>query len=160
MLQHDAGGNDIWFGSEESPRKPQLIVTTSGGEATGFALSAHLDATTAPSDPAPFGRWENPWFGTAQGLNEGATRSGAIPPVSLPPRIRVTLLNPIELELSWDVVTEADYEIQMRHLWSDEEWNTTHHLTAPPGTFRIPVVIRSQTMFLRVVRIDQELSAD
>jgi hypothetical protein len=158
VLLQDTGGNDIWFGSEESPRKPQLIVTTSGSGATGLALSSLPDATTAPSDPAPFGRLENPWLGMDREMDEAATRSGTVPPASPPPHIRVTRLNPIELELAWDVETEADYEIQLRRSWSDEEWITTHHMTVPPGTFRIPVVIRSQTIFLRVVRIQQDLS--
>ena len=31
IVKMDAGGNDIWFGSEESTRQPQLMVETVGG---------------------------------------------------------------------------------------------------------------------------------
>ena len=41
IVKLDAGGNDIWFGSEESARKPQLIVETSGSGSSPYALTVN-----------------------------------------------------------------------------------------------------------------------
>ena len=156
----DAGGNDIWFGSDESSRRPELIIETSGGGTDHFTLSSHSDATASSTEPVLFGGWETPWLWLDQEMDEGTASSGTIPLVSPPPRIRFTRLNPTKVELAWDVVTEADYEIQIRRSWNDGQWTTIHRTTASPGTFRIPLVVSPRNAFLRVVRIDRGLSAE
>jgi hypothetical protein len=66
VLKHDAGGNDVWFGSGESTRKPQLIIATSG---IGSALSeevANLRMTWDPGAEA----WQLVWAGSSWVLQE------------------------------------------------------------------------------------------
>ena len=41
IVKLDAGGNDIWFGSEESPRKPQLIIQTTGSGTVTYNLTVN-----------------------------------------------------------------------------------------------------------------------
>jgi dienelactone hydrolase len=41
IVKMDAGGNDIWFGSEESARKPQLIIETSGTGTVTYSLTVN-----------------------------------------------------------------------------------------------------------------------
>ena len=71
ILRMDSGGNDIWFGSEESARKPQLVIQTSGTSTTTYNLTVNhgtgtgsysagttvnIAATAAPSGQV-FDRW-------------------------------------------------------------------------------------------------------
>jgi hypothetical protein len=119
----DAGGNDIWFGSEESSRKPQLIVETVDGGASLLALTPQ--AVTALPEPL---------------------------------RIRCTWLTSTELELGWELVEDADYEIQVRTSATDGVWTTIHRATSAPGTVTFPVVIDSDstTAFFRVVQLNRD----
>jgi hypothetical protein len=41
IVKMDAGGNDIWFGSEESARQPQLIIETSGSGTVTYSLTVN-----------------------------------------------------------------------------------------------------------------------
>ena len=87
IVKMDAGGNDIWFGSEESTRKPQLIVETVGGVGTStYALTVNsgtgsgsyaagttvnLVAASAPSGQE-FDRWTGD-VGTVANVNAATT---------------------------------------------------------------------------------------
>ena len=46
IVKMDAGGNDVWFGSEESARKPQLIVETGGGGSPSYQLTVNNGSGT------------------------------------------------------------------------------------------------------------------
>ena len=83
ILRLDSGGNDIWFGSEESSRKPQLVIQTSGTSATTQSLTANLgsddDSTIGLENLRGFletiwdpteGQWLIGWSGAAWVLQE------------------------------------------------------------------------------------------
>ena len=82
IIKMDAGGNDIWFGSEESARKPRLIVETGGSAASAYTLTVNngsgsgsyaagttlnLVAASAPSGQV-FDRWTGD-VGTVANVN-------------------------------------------------------------------------------------------
>ena len=86
IIKMDAGGNDIWFGSEESARKPRLIVETGGSAASAYTLTVNngsgsgsyaagttlnLVAASAPSGQV-FDRWTGD-VGTVANVNTGTT---------------------------------------------------------------------------------------
>jgi hypothetical protein len=118
IIKLDAGGNDVWFGSDESSRKPQLIVETGDSGASPFALN-----------------------------------SRAVTVLPKPLRIRWAWLSSTELELAWELVDEADDEIQVRASASEGPWTTIHRAAGSSGgTVTLPMVISSTNTFFRVVR--------
>ena len=105
ILRMDTGGNDIWFGSEESSRKPQLIIQTSDSSATQN-LTANFgngeDATNGLEDVHGLleltwdpinGQWFLAWSGTDWVLQDTkdlrAPWTDVSPPPSNPYRVTV-----------------------------------------------------------------------
>ena len=86
IVKMDAGGNDVWFGSAESSRRPQLIIqTTSGGTQTvAGAFPPQLEVAWDPTA----GKWQLIWPGSNWVLQEAMGLESAWtdvhPPASSP----------------------------------------------------------------------------
>jgi hypothetical protein len=80
ILMKDVGGNDIWFGSQESPRKPQLVIETTGGGTASYSLTVNGGTGsgnyTAGSTvnivaaAAPAGQEFDRWIGNTEHLSD------------------------------------------------------------------------------------------
>jgi hypothetical protein len=80
IVKMDAGGNDVWFGSEESARKPQLVIETSGSGTTpatynltvnsGSGSGSYAAGTTVniAAAAAPTGQVFDQWTGDTGGV--------------------------------------------------------------------------------------------
>jgi hypothetical protein len=85
ILKQDAGANDVWFGSDETTRGPQLNILTTGGSTSSVTLTAiHGDGSDAGGTgqvgddrsrlglewDATSGRWLVGWSGSNWVLQE------------------------------------------------------------------------------------------
>jgi hypothetical protein len=80
ILKHDAGGNDVWFGSGESMRKPQLILATSGSGSALTVSSPKLEMAWDPETRV----WQLIWPGANWVLQESSDLEDAWIDVSPP----------------------------------------------------------------------------
>jgi hypothetical protein len=159
ILKKDSGGNDIWFGSEESGRKPQLIVETSSGATIGQTLSVDGDSDSEVAGPSYFAEGfvalsiHND-SGTANDAGRGSQLINELEPHAHSPlaRIRVTRVGPAELELGWDVPHEGEYHIQVCPALSGGAWTTLLSTARSTGSLNIPVVDGVTNAFFRVIQ--------
>ena len=155
IVKMDAGGNDIWFGSEESTRKPQLIIETEGsGGAVGLSSSSYaseLEATGEESVSAA--NAQDPLMsGTDDSRNQTALqRMAFIPPQ--PPLLRVARVGPAEVELGWQVNFGAGCQIQVRSSLSEGEWTTVFTTAGPTGSVRVPIAAETTGAYFRIIRV-------
>ena len=86
IVKLDTGGNDVWFGSEESARKPQLIVETGDGGSPSYQLTVNNGSGTGSypagavvgivADAPPSGQEFDQWTGdtgTVADVNAAST---------------------------------------------------------------------------------------
>jgi hypothetical protein len=152
IVKMDAGGNDIWFGSEESARKPQLIVETVGVGAAGLGLSSYAIETVDAGETSDSAVNDGDQLMSSNGETGGRTALQRM--VYLPPRLRVARLGPTEIELGWEVDLGASCEIQVQSSVSGGEWTTVFTTADSTGSVRIPITAGNAGAYFRIVRVD------
>jgi hypothetical protein len=152
IVKMDAGGNDVWFGSEESARKPRLIVETTS-DATITQTMAMDNNSGSEVAVIPVGTNQDPMIAAEVELREeGIAIEHQVPPQQ--PRIRFTWVSPTELELGWQVADEAIYQVEIRTSLSEGAWTTLLSTAGSSGTHNIPISLGSTNAFFRVLRVE------
>jgi len=116
------------------------------------------------------------WFGADEGARkppllvenvDSGTRSFAlnarvVTALPKPLRLQWAWLSSTELELAWELVDDADDEIQVRTSASEGPWTTIHRAAGSTGTATFPMVLSGSNAFFRVVRVhrDQRSGSD
>ena len=153
IVNQDAGGNDIWFGSEESARKPQLIVETGSGETTssGLSLNRYVPGQLPPEYDPVQSQPETTAAIYSEVESQPSTHATVQPSPELL-RLRFQLLGPTELELGWGAAHEGNYLVQFRASLSEGEWTTVFVRNGASGTVRIPIGPHPAQRFFRLLR--------
>jgi hypothetical protein len=150
ILQMDPGGNDVWFGSDESTRKPQLIIETTTADPIALSLSLDNGTDTGGYSEPPLQLMAQPASIASVDPRDKASSGLESPFRPSQPRIRISRLGPSEVVIHCDLPGDADLQVQMRTSWPEGDWVTIPWAAGSSGRLSIPVVVESTNAFFRL----------